>query len=112
MANIITVRRANVILDIPEAQKNEYLAKGFDVIGANGKVIERTTPNDVNSLKKAFNELTARVKELEAENAKLKEQLSPKKKKVEKVEEPKAEKAEEVPFTPINKRGGNKSKKK
>ena len=28
----ITVRRANVLLTIPEDQKSEYLAKGFDVI--------------------------------------------------------------------------------
>lgn len=108
MANI-TVRRANVVLDIPEFQKAEYLAKGFDVIGPNGKILERTTPNDVNSLKKAFNELTEKVKELEKENAKLREQLASKKKKVEKAEEPKADPVEEEKpkeaFTPINKRG-------
>lgn len=108
MANII-VRRANVVLDIPEFQKAEYLAKGFDVIGPNGKIIERTTPNDINSLKKSFNELTEKVKELEKENAKLKEQLASKKKKVEKVEEPEVNPVEEEKpkkeFTPINKRG-------
>lgn len=107
MANII-VRRANVVLDIPEIQKAEYLAKGFDVIGPNGKIIERTTPNDINSLKKAFNELTEKVKELEKENAKLREQLASKK-KVEKVKEPEVDPVEEEKpkkeFTPINKRG-------
>lgn len=103
MANI-TVRRANVVLDVPEVQKNEYLAKGFDVIGADGKILERTVPNDVNSLKKAYHELTEKVKELEAENKKLKEQIASKGKKVEKVAEPEDE------FVPINKRGPKKTK--
>lgn len=103
----ITVRRANVVLDIPEVQKNEYLAKGFDVIGADGKILERTVPNDLNSLKKAYAELTQKVKELEAENAELKKQLSSKK-KVDKSEKPEVNPVEEEKpkeFTPINKRG-------
>ena len=102
----ITVRQANVVLDVPEEQKSEYLAKGFDVIGADGKVIEKTTPNDINSLKKAYKELTEKAKKLELENAKLKKQLASKSQKVEKTEDP----VEEKPFTPINKRGSKKTK--
>ena len=110
MANI-TVRRANVILTVPDYQQAEYLAKGFDVIGADGKVLIKTTPNDTNSLKKAYKELTARVMELEAENKKLKEQLASKSTKVEKVkDESKEDEYAPEEFTPINKRGSKKTK--
>lgn len=107
----ITVRQANVVLDIPEEQKSEYLAKGFDVIGADGRIIEKTTPNDLNSLKKAYKELTAKVEELQKENEKLKKQLASKGKKVEEVKAEPEEDAD-VPkeFTPINKRGPKKTK--
>lgn len=116
---IIQVKRANVILDIPDYQQDEYLAKGFDVIGADGKVVVKATPNDPNSLKKAFTELTAEVEKLRKENAELKNQLESNSKKPEKVEEVKVEEPEEVEqpeeeaepeedFTPINKRGKKK----
>ncbi len=110
MANI-KVRRANLVLTVPDYQQNEYLAKGFDVIGADGKVLIKTTPNDTNSLKKAYTELTARVAELEAENKKLREQLASKGKKVEKVkDEPEEDADSPEEFTPINKRGSKKTK--
>lgn len=86
MANII-VKRANVILDVPDYQKSEYLAKGFDIIGADGKVIERTVPNDVNTLKKAYHELTEKVKALEEENKKLRSKLSAKAEEPEELDE-------------------------
>lgn len=96
MANI-TVRRANVILDISEAQKEEYLAKGFDVLGPDGKVIIKTTPNDINSLKKAYVELSKKVQDLEAENDKLKARLSSKSEKADEAfeEKPRRRKREE-----------------
>lgn len=111
----IQVRRANVILEVPDYQKNEYLAKGFDVIGPNGKILERTIPNDINSLKKAYTELSDRVKALEEENRQLKEQLTSKPVKEEKKkavkelepipEELPEEEPEEKDFVPVNKRG-------
>lgn len=111
----IQVRQANVVLDIPEEQKNEYLAKGFDVIGPDGRILERTTPNDINSLKKAYTELSDRIKALEEENRQLKEQLTSKPVKEEKkkaVKEPEPipeelpeEEPEEEEFVPINRRG-------
>lgn len=114
MGNIL-VRQANVVLDIPEEQRDEYLAKGFDVIGANGKPIIKATPNDLNSLKKAFAELTEKVKALELENSQLKKQLNSQ-------DTPKIEDEDPVTvndetsdetedFTPINKRGSRKNKK-
>lgn len=116
MGNIL-VRQANVVLDIPEEQKNEYLAKGFDVIGPDGKPIIKATPNDINSLKKAYTELSDRVKALEEENRQLKEQLASntkpvKEEKKKAVKEPEPipeelpeEEPEEEEFVPINRRG-------
>ena len=76
MSNIITVRRANVLLDVPEEQKEEYLSKGFDVIDKDGKVIaEATMTNDVNTLHKKLGEALQRIKSLEDENARLNQEL-------------------------------------
>ena len=103
---IIQVRRANVILDVPEDQKDEYLAKGFDVLGPDGRVVIKSVPNDMNSLKKAVADLTEENKKLKEENDKLKEQLTSKlAKKVEKVEDEDPEEESDEDFTPINKRG-------
>ena len=43
MSEKIIVKRANVLLDVPAEQKDEYLAKGFDVIDKNGKVLAYAT---------------------------------------------------------------------
>lgn len=90
----IKVRRANVVLTIPDYQQNEYLAKGFDVIDSNGRVIVKTTPNDINSLKKAYKELCEKVDALEKENKALKKAL----KSSETIEEePEDDEFEEIP---------------
>lgn len=60
----IKVRRANVILRVSEEQKAEYLAKGFDVIGENGAVVESTVPSDINVLKKAYADHLKEIEEL------------------------------------------------
>ena len=65
---IITVRRGNVLLDVPAEQQSEYLAKGYDVLGPNGKVLIKTIPNDINSLKKGYSDL-------QKENAELKKKI-------------------------------------
>lgn len=62
---IITVRRANVLLRVPEQQKNEYLNKGFDVVGKDGEVLEHTTPSDANVLKREYIAQKKYIKELE-----------------------------------------------
>lgn len=74
--NIIKVRRANVILQVPEEQRKEYLAKGFDVINANGKVVEATVPEDLNTLKTAYSNHLIQIKTLQAENQKLKDEIA------------------------------------
>lgn len=65
---IITVRRGNVLLDVPSEQQSEYLAKGYDVLGPDGKVLIKTIPNDMNSLKKGYSDL-------QKENAELKKKI-------------------------------------
>lgn len=69
MNDVITVRRANVILKVPVEQKSEYLAKGFDVLNQNGAVSEHTVPSDMNVLQKAYVE---HLKEIDMLNEKLK----------------------------------------
>lgn len=64
----IEVRKANTILTIPEEQKDEYLSKGYDILGADGRVVEAATPQDVPTLQ-------ARLAEVAAENVRLKEQI-------------------------------------
>lgn len=64
----ITIRKANSILEIPADQKDEYMARGYDVVNTSGVVVEAATPNDVPTLR-------ARLAEVSAENAKLKAQI-------------------------------------
>ena len=66
---IIKVKRANVVLDVPEYQKQEYLAQGYDVIGDDGKIVERTIPIDPNALRKAYLEQTKLIEELKSKTA-------------------------------------------
>lgn len=72
----ITVRRANVLLTVPDYQKGEYLAKGFDVVDNKGKVLEEATmTNDVGTLQKKLGQAHERIKQLEAEVARLNTEL-------------------------------------
>lgn len=100
---MIKVRRANVILDIDEAQKSEYLTKGFDVVNEEGKVLEEATmTNDVGALHKKLAEALEKIKALEKENAKLKGKIASKKESVD-------EGFEEIPEDePINEKKSRK----
>ena len=84
---IIKVRRANVLLRVPEEQKSEYLAKGFDILDDNGNVVEHTTPSDVGTLKTAYTNHVKEIEMLKAENKKLKSDLRMAKKKLKEVNE-------------------------
>lgn len=79
--NIIKVRRANVILQVPEEQRKEYLAKGFDVVDENNNVVEYTVPSDLNTLKTAYSNHIKEIEKLQAENKKLKSDLRAAKRK-------------------------------
>ena len=82
-----TVRRGNVFLTVSTNLVDRYVAKGYDVVDEHGNVVKSSEPNDVTSLKLAYEKHVARIKELEAENAKLKRELN----KSQKSDEPKAE---------------------
>lgn len=72
----ITVRRANVILTVPDYQKEEYLTKGFDVVNERGKVLEEAKmTNDVGTLQKKLGQAHEKIKQLEAEIARLNKEL-------------------------------------
>lgn len=82
-----TVKRGNVFLTVPTNLVDRYVAKGYDVVDERGNVVKSSEPNDVTSLKLAYEKHVARIKELEAENARLKKELN----KSQKSDEPKAE---------------------
>lgn len=82
---LITVRRDNVVLDIPADQKNYYMGLGYNVIGKDGSVIEETTPTDIASLQRFYKDAKKKIAELEAEIKTLKAQ---KREKPVKKEEP------------------------
>lgn len=71
MKDTITVKRANVILDISPDQKSYYLNQGYDVIDDKGNVVEETTNMTIESLNRKVIQLQNLVKEKDEEIAKL-----------------------------------------
>lgn len=53
----ITVRRANVTLQVDEDQKDYYMERGYSVINSSGEVLEEAMPNDVGQLQLLVSEL-------------------------------------------------------
>lgn len=73
---MILVKRANVILNVPDFQKHEYLSKGFDVVADNGNILEEATmTNDIGTLQKKLKEAQDKIKHLEAEIVRLNKEL-------------------------------------
>ena len=68
----ITVRNANVVLDIDPEEKSLYMSKGYSVIDAAGNVIEAAIPDDVPALKVMIAKLQEELKAKDAEIQKLK----------------------------------------
>lgn len=76
MANSVEVRKANVILDIPNDEDviARYLSMGYDLLDASGKVAQRATSGkSAGELQKEIDELVAENKKLRATIKKLKE---------------------------------------
>lgn len=78
----VMIRRKNVFLDVAPEAVDGYLAKGYDLVDANGNVIKQHVPTDFNDLKVEYDkqvaeikELKAKIKTLEAELIKLKESV-------------------------------------
>lgn len=63
---MLKIKRGNVVLRIPDTDKQHYLLKGYEVIGENGEVIE-TMKKDTSALEKENVELKALVEKLKAD---------------------------------------------
>ncbi len=71
----IQVRRGNVYLTVSSNEIDKYIAKGFDVVDANGNVLKASVPRDLGTLQKAYLTKENEIKELKAEIKRLKAQL-------------------------------------
>lgn len=98
----IQVQRANVVLSVPEYDKANYLAKGYDILDEAGNVVEASMPNDVPTLQAKLNELIA-------ENKQLKEQLAKKSAPAKKKAVIEEDNAVEEPVKKAGKRASKKS---
>lgn len=74
MSEFVTVRRGGGYLTIPAEAVDRYMAKGYDVVDSNGNILKESTPNDINALKRAYENHVAEIKKLKAEIAELKSQ--------------------------------------
>ena len=73
----IRVQRANVILDVPSAEKANYMAKGYSVIDAkSGKIIEEAVSNDVATLQVQLKNANEKLADKDAEIKKLKAEIT------------------------------------
>ena len=61
------VQRANVYLTIEEAEIPKYLAKGFNLLDASGRVVKQSVPTDIGTLQRAFTEHEAEISKLKSE---------------------------------------------
>lgn len=66
------VKRANCERCVPDEKIKEYLELGYSLIDKSGNVLERGKAQSKEDLLVAFNEATAEVERLKAENASLK----------------------------------------
>ena len=66
MGRMITVRKSNKELTVPEEQKERYLSLGFSVFDEHGKLVEAAPANDVGALQAKVVTLMAEKRDLEA----------------------------------------------
>lgn len=74
---LVQVERGNVVLRVPDDDVQRYIDNGYNLIDDNGNVLQSSVPKDLGTLQRAYEEQTARVKELESEIEKLKSAKSP-----------------------------------
>lgn len=72
---MVDVQRGNVFLTIDEEDIEKYMAKGFSVVDAQGRVIRQSIPTSLSELQKAYSEHVNIIKEKDAEIAALKSAL-------------------------------------
>ena len=66
-----TIRRYNVVLNVPDSEVDYYVNLGYDVIDDKGDVVQKSMSNDVRTLQHELTESRKQVEELKKENAKL-----------------------------------------
>ena len=69
-------QKANVVTVIPDDAIDDYVAKGYKVMDATGRIIKDAAPTDLNSLKQAYTNLVTDFNNLRAENARLRAELT------------------------------------
>lgn len=74
--NLVEVRRGNVFLKITKSEIERYIAKGFDLVDANGNVLKASVPTNIGTLQKAYTDHLEEIKKLKAEIESLKAQIS------------------------------------
>lgn len=107
----ITIRRKNVFLDVAPELVDKYKAKGYDVVDKFGNVIEKSIPNDPNSLKHAYDQQVAEIAQLKDRIRELETQLKAKSQAPVKVEAKPVEAKTEDVVEAKPKTSGKKSKK-
>lgn len=70
-----TIKRANVVLHVDDADINHYLELGYNVIDEKGKVIKEAVPTDLKFLQTAYMKQKEEIASLKAEVDKLRLQL-------------------------------------
>lgn len=73
---MVTVKRANVILDVKDSEVEHYFNIGYDILDENGNVIRPSVPKDIQTLQKAYVDDKAEIKALLEEVESLKDQLA------------------------------------
>lgn len=72
---LITVRRDNVLLDVPVEQKSYYMGLGYNVVNDKGETLEETIPTDIGSLQRFYKDAKQQIAGLEAEIESLKGEI-------------------------------------
>lgn len=72
---MVNVRRANVLLTIPEDDLNKYMSQGYSLVDGRGNIIKESIPNDLVQLQKAYTEHTEIIKQKDSEIADLRAQI-------------------------------------
>ena len=58
-----TVQKANVVLDIPDEEIDQYLELGYRVIDESGRVVKKMVPHDLPFLQKYYLETEKKIVE-------------------------------------------------
>lgn len=66
----LTVKRANIVLDISSEDKEYYMQQGYSVIDESGNIVEKALSSDVGQLQLEVTQLSAQLQNLKGEIAK------------------------------------------